>query len=321
MKWCISSVRTARSRWISPSSRFQMAKSTGVTLNTVEMGSWCFVPSARSLGRSLWIDFMQYHWNQIMTLLPLFAICFSIFRKIIFSVARRRDKLKLTIEEKEMGPRDKRNKKVGEKLHSIQQFLWCISWIGIWSQKCTMYWFVWWIRVCVVPLFQANRHSLIASHSHRRKVQLRRQWDGTEDNSPITPPSLPHQAQNTHWWYGVYWSLLLAGNYCSSDHHHSLFSRYFSLWKFWEDSDSCRVSVGVVVTVWLKISGKFSSLTMLSHSVLCLTNTSSNLLVPSKPTWKLEQKLTFFSNSPACIFFPKCTSYLTQISNCLIGSS
>ena len=59
----------------------------------------------------------------------------------------------------------------------------------------------------------------------------------------------------------------------------------------------------------------------LSHSVLCLTNTSSNLLVPSKPTWKLEQKLTFFSNSPACIFSPKCTSYLTQISNCLIGSS
>ena len=140
---------------------------------------------------------------------------------------------------------------------------------------------------------------------------------------PLHPPALLHQAQNTHWWYGVYRSLLLARNYCSSDHHHSLFSRYFSLWKFWEDSDSCRVSVGVVVTVWLKISGKFSSLTMLSlsHSVLCLTNTSSNLLVPSKPTWKLEQKLTFFSNSPACIFSPKCRSYLTQISNCLIGSS
>ena len=175
--------------------------------------------------------------------------------------------------------------------------------------------------VWIVPLLpsQTNRHSLIASRSHRRKVQLRRQWDGTEDNSP---PSYTRHKTHTDDMECIDHALL-AGNYCSSDHHHSLFSRYFSLWKFWEDSDSCRVSVGVVVTVWLKISGKFSSLTMLSlsHSVLCLTNTSSNLLVPSKPTWKLEQKLTFFSNSPACIFSPKCTSYLTQISNCLIGSS
>ena len=190
-----------------------------------------------------------------------------------------------------------------------------------------MYWFVWWMRVCVVPLLprhvQTNRHSLTASHSHRRKVQLRRQWDGTEDNSPITPPPFYTRHKTHDDDVECIDHALLAGNYCSSDHHHSLFSRYFSLWKFWEDSDSCRVSVGVVVTVWLKISGKFSSLTMrsLSHSVLCLTNTSSNLLVPSKPTWKLEQKLTFFSNSPACIFSPKCTSYLTQISNCLIGSS
>ena len=123
------------------------------------------------------------------------------------------------------------------------------------------------LLLCFLDMFKPTV-SLIASRSHRRKVQLRRQWDGTEDNSPITAPSLPHQAQNTHWWYGVYRSLLLAGNYCSSDHHHSLFSRYFSLWKFWEDSDSCRVSVGVVVTVWLKISGKFSSLTILSPGAL-----------------------------------------------------
>ena len=125
---------------------------------------------------------------------------------------------------------------------------------------------------CVVPRLprhvQTNRHSLIASHSHRRKVQLRRQWDGTEDNSP---PSYTRHKTHTDDVECIDHSLL-AGNYCSSDHHHSLFSRYFSLWKFWEDSDSCRVSVGVVVTVWLKISGKFSSLTMLSLSLSALLN-------------------------------------------------
>lgn len=167
--------------------------------------------------------------------------------------------------------------------------------------------------------------TVIASHSHnRRKVQLQRQWDGTEANSPITPSPPSYTGHKTHTddmecIDHSYWR----ENYCPSDHHHPVvFSSNFSLWKFWGDSDSCRVSVGVVVTVWVKISGKFSSLTMRPLALSArLTNTSSNLLLPSKPTWKLEQKLTFFSVSPTCTFSPKCTSsYLTQISNCLIGS-
>ena len=56
------------------------------------------------------------------------------------------------------------------------------------------YWFVWWMRVCVLFLCLEDmfKPTATASHSHRRKVQLRRQWDGTEDNSPITP-SLLHK--------------------------------------------------------------------------------------------------------------------------------
>ena len=174
---------------------------------------------------------------------------------------------------------------------------------------------------CVVPRLprhvQTNRHSLIASHSHRRKVQLRRQWDGTEDNSPPTSGTkhtlMIWSVSITHYWREI-------------TVHQIIITRYFlSIFLCESFEKIVTVAGSLLELLWLfdwRSAGSFQVWQCsLSHSVLCLTNTSSNLLVPSKPTWKLEQKLTFFSNSPACIFSPKCRSYLTQISNCLIGSS
>ena len=150
------------------------------------------------------------------------------------------------------------------------------------------YWFVWWMRVCVLFLCLEDmfKPTATASHSHRRKVQLRRQWDGTEDNSPITP-SLLHKTHTDDMECidHSYWREITV--------HHLIIiiTRFFSPYFLCESFEKIlTVSVGVVVTVWVKISGKFSSLTMRSVLSARPPNTSSNLLLLSKPTWKLEHR-------------------------------
>ena len=163
------------------------------------------------------------------------------------------------------------------------------------------YWFVFDGCVCVVPrlgrYFQTNRRSVTFTWE-KGAITAPMRWNRGQLPHDTLPPT-----QNTLWSCGVYRSLLLAGNYGSSDHHHhSLFSPIFFvkvLRRYWQLPSLCWSCCDCLSEDQREVF-KFDNVLSTRPA-----NTSSNLLLLSKPTWKLEQKLTFFSTSLACIFSPK----------------
>ena len=152
------------------------------------------------------------------------------------------------------------------------------------------YWFVWWMCVLFLGLVNIFKPTVTASHSQRRKVQLRRQWDGTEDNSPITP-SLLHKTHSDHvecidhsYWreITVHQIIIITWYFLPPIFFVKVLRRYWQLPSLcWSCCDCLSEDQREV----FKFDNALSTRP---------ANTSSNLLLLSKPTWKLEQKLTFF---------------------------